>query len=574
MSADFTPEKEDIKILPPFKMQVLTNFPYIEADFDALTNYQLLCKVVEYLNMVINNENEVTEEVTGLYNAYVSLQNYVNNYFDNLDVQEEINNKLDEMLEDGTLEQIIEQFLQSSAIWCYDNVASMKSATNLINGSYARTLGYYSVNDGGGATYRITNVVDSTIHQESLGDGLYASLIDNKEYINPEQLGAYGDGTHDDTTAIQECLTKYKNIELNKEYKITASLGNIANKHLTGTGTIYSYVESYLFNKIDESKIDYLKFINSNTVVDEDSLATGDFCVEIKHSDISHCRFEYFSSFSDYIHLVSNITFNYILYLNKIFVRELTDSMISNNYINAAKAAVTRTIMVRRSINNSSFNNNFVDYWKHCFRLGAGNRSSQIIGNTFDDCVTIFQDYVGGVTITGNTFSNIKYVSANWGDHQPPAEIQSGKWGIFIFTHTTATPEGQGACAMDNVVFSSNLARNCSYYFYVLNDNNAVPYLYGHCDFRGNTMFGCEDGADGGFIVTANMINTGKVIPPYFDFWDMKTYDALPSATLTGNGYNSRVRSFHGMHCFVPDSDVLEEYINVNGTWKKYTYAS
>ena len=49
MSANFTPEKEDLKILTPFKMQVLTNFPYIEADFDALTNYQLLCKIVEYL---------------------------------------------------------------------------------------------------------------------------------------------------------------------------------------------------------------------------------------------------------------------------------------------------------------------------------------------------------------------------------------------------------------------------------------------------------------------------------------------------------------------------------------------
>lgn len=133
MSADFTPEKEDYKILTPFKMQVLTNFPYIEADFDALTNYQLLCKVVEYLNNVIANENEVTEQVTSLYNAYVSLQNYVNesyqefteditadfnnlhdyvyNYFDNLNVQEEINHKLDEMTTDGTLTNLIKNYV-------------------------------------------------------------------------------------------------------------------------------------------------------------------------------------------------------------------------------------------------------------------------------------------------------------------------------------------------------------------------------------------------------------------------------------------------------------------------------
>ena len=37
--------------LPPFKWYVLQNFPFIEADFDAITNYQLLCKIVEYLNL-------------------------------------------------------------------------------------------------------------------------------------------------------------------------------------------------------------------------------------------------------------------------------------------------------------------------------------------------------------------------------------------------------------------------------------------------------------------------------------------------------------------------------------------
>ena len=111
MSANFTPEKEDLKILTPFKMQVLTNFPYIESDFDALTNYQLLCKVVEYLNNTITEMNEVTEQTEGLYNAYVSLQNYVNNYFDNLDLTDEVSAKLDEMATDGTLTNLIKNYV-------------------------------------------------------------------------------------------------------------------------------------------------------------------------------------------------------------------------------------------------------------------------------------------------------------------------------------------------------------------------------------------------------------------------------------------------------------------------------
>ena len=39
----------------------------------------------------------LNDDVNGLHDAYVLLQNYVNDYFSTLDVQVEINNKLDEM---------------------------------------------------------------------------------------------------------------------------------------------------------------------------------------------------------------------------------------------------------------------------------------------------------------------------------------------------------------------------------------------------------------------------------------------------------------------------------------------
>lgn len=99
------------KHLTPFKRCVLQNFPFIEADFDALTNYGLLCKIVEYLNKVIASQNEVQTNVETLNNAFIDLKNYVDNYFDNLDVQDEINNKLDAMVEDGTLAEIIGDYL-------------------------------------------------------------------------------------------------------------------------------------------------------------------------------------------------------------------------------------------------------------------------------------------------------------------------------------------------------------------------------------------------------------------------------------------------------------------------------
>ena len=55
----------------------------------------------------IEENTNITEETQ---QAFIELQNYVRDYFNNLDVQEEINNKLDEMSEDGTLQEILNTF--------------------------------------------------------------------------------------------------------------------------------------------------------------------------------------------------------------------------------------------------------------------------------------------------------------------------------------------------------------------------------------------------------------------------------------------------------------------------------
>ena len=203
MSANFIPDKEDYKILTPFKMQVLTNFPYIEADFDALTNYQLLCKIVEYLNNVIHNENELTEQVNSLYNAYVSLQNYVNTYFDNLDLQTEVDRKLDEMAEDGTLADMIAEYIKMQGQLVYNSVAEMKEAENIQNGSFLKTYGYYEYNDGGGAYYKARTVTNEDVINDktiiALHDNTLVAELILDDVINIKQLGAKGDNETDET---------------------------------------------------------------------------------------------------------------------------------------------------------------------------------------------------------------------------------------------------------------------------------------------------------------------------------------------------------------------------------------
>ena len=128
--------------IPKFRRCVLQNFPFIEQDFDALTDYQLLCKVVEYLNKVIEHQNALDDNYTELVTMYNNLVDFVNNYFDNLDVQEEINNKLDQMAQDGSLTALIKSYIdpyiveQNLAIESIDDkvdTVSQNVNTQLIN---------------------------------------------------------------------------------------------------------------------------------------------------------------------------------------------------------------------------------------------------------------------------------------------------------------------------------------------------------------------------------------------------------------------------------------------------------
>ena len=83
---------------------------------DSLSYYELLCKFVNFLNNVIQDIDSVEENVNGLATAFNQLQDYVNEYFNGLDVQAEINNKLDEMAEDGTLSEIIFPIAEQAAL--------------------------------------------------------------------------------------------------------------------------------------------------------------------------------------------------------------------------------------------------------------------------------------------------------------------------------------------------------------------------------------------------------------------------------------------------------------------------
>lgn len=143
----------------PFRFWCQKALPLVYDD--SLSYYEVLCKMADYLNnfmtdlttvedsmtefgqqFVINQqflnsmadqlgqnvadlEAYINDRMDDFMTAYTQLQTYVNNYFDNLDVQEEINTKLDEMASDGTLNDLFDPVLET---WMQQKTAQIDAA--------------------------------------------------------------------------------------------------------------------------------------------------------------------------------------------------------------------------------------------------------------------------------------------------------------------------------------------------------------------------------------------------------------------------------------------------------------
>ena len=219
---------EKAPAVPPFVRFCTASVPMV---FDnSLSYYECLCALSKYLQDLANTVNFNAGQLDGLQAAFVELKEYVDNYFDNLDVQTEINNKLDEMAEGGQLADIIAQFLALAPVFSYGTVADMVAADNLAAGSIAKTAGYHSALGGGAATYYIREPEESetanTYNTIALDNGLIAQLISDGT-INVDQYGAYGDGVHDDYAVIQFAISNNLHHTIyfsDKTYALSATL--------------------------------------------------------------------------------------------------------------------------------------------------------------------------------------------------------------------------------------------------------------------------------------------------------------------------------------------------------------
>lgn len=184
--------------IPPFKWFILENFPYIEEDFDALTNWQLFCKLGKEMNKIIEKCNLTGEQVERLTTAFNELKTYVDEYFENLDIQDEVDTKLDEMAQSGQLAELISQYLEAQAIIGFNTCSGLSQATNLADGSFARTLGRNTYKDGFGAFYKIR-----TRTNQDVPDGYNIIELTNTTNLVAERV----------VSQIEKDIQDYKNFD-------------------------------------------------------------------------------------------------------------------------------------------------------------------------------------------------------------------------------------------------------------------------------------------------------------------------------------------------------------------------
>lgn len=217
--------------LRPFNKFIMSIGELPTSYLDSLSYAEQVTWFCDYLqnNVIpaINNNAEALEEVQTLI---TQLQEYVDNYFTNLDVQEEINNKLDEMTTNGTLTQIIKDYVDplyqgyvntinheidvintkvDNAVSGSPLVVSSTSQMTQTNRVYVNTTDgkwYYYNGDSWeiGGTYQATGISDNSITydmlDESLQENLKISSLETGTYTS-DNTAYYGT---DNTTIVTQ----------------------------------------------------------------------------------------------------------------------------------------------------------------------------------------------------------------------------------------------------------------------------------------------------------------------------------------------------------------------------------
>jgi len=122
-------------------------------------------------------------QVIPVVNGHTEAIKAIEHWLDNLDLQEEVDTKLEEMAESGELTDIIAQYLDLAGVLAYKTIADMEAAENLADGSIARVLGNTNAEDGDGAYYLVRQLLNTDVI-----DGVQLVALTNAPTLVAERI--------------------------------------------------------------------------------------------------------------------------------------------------------------------------------------------------------------------------------------------------------------------------------------------------------------------------------------------------------------------------------------------------
>ena len=278
-------ENENLKPvekLTPFTKMIMTIGTLPSSFYASMSYYESMVWLYEYLkNTVIPTVNNNGEAVEELQSAFLDLKEWTETYTEET-IPEEISNKLDEMATDGTLQTILDEIIKYKGLLSFNNIEEMQESTNIVDGSFLKTFGFYSVNDGGGANYKAriktTEDVIDNMTLFALNDQTLVAELIIENSMNFKQIGGKGDGTTDETNKLLKFLTLNCNTyEFNKDDTILISGKHnyiIAdNSTINGNGATIKHIGCTMDSNVGNDS--FMTFSNVNNLTINDLKLNG-----------------------------------------------------------------------------------------------------------------------------------------------------------------------------------------------------------------------------------------------------------------------------------------------------------